>query len=274
MADIVAQQAAAASPQVYLWAGGMFDMMLAGLPIYFWIIFMGMLMLGGMIFWHWYTWNLCTAVAGYYDAIRKNTPLALKITKNMKMKLVPAKYADQIFEWEDPNEIEKWYLSSLTAVGQLGSVNTAILVDFHDWVENPLINESIKVSAEMWNRLYPDDQIHHFSKYALYREQGKIQAAVNKMNEEWNRLYPDEPKIPNDFIRVPSYFLVAMNEQETYLPKDNDASGTGGWMIHESYDYKTPDNEEKKNYGTYILAGCVTVGILILIFSWLTGQNM
>jgi hypothetical protein len=270
MADIIAEQAA---PQVYIWMGGLFDTMLAGFPLYFWMMFIGFILFVIMIAWNWYGWSLCAPVAGYYDSVRKNIPLAIKITKNMRMKLVTAKYADQIFEWEDPQEIERWKLTTLTSVGQLGSVNTAMLIDFHDWVENPMINESIKIAADLWNSLHPEDEIHHYSKYMEYYDNGNIAKAVNDMNSEWAKIHPEEPKPPVDYIRIPSYFYIHLNEQETYLPKDNDAAGTGGWMMHEANDYKTPENEEKKTYGTWILGGCVIIGVLILAFSYMIGKG-
>ena len=256
MADIVAQQAAATAPTYQLWMGGFFDMMLAGLPLYFWMLFLGCLIFGGMIFWNWYTWNQISAVSGHHRSVMKNIPEALKISKNRRMKLVPAVYADQIFEWEDPEEIEKWHLTSPLVVGQLGPVNTAILVDYHDWVDDPILNESIKQAAEAWNEKFPEDQIHHYTKYMAYRTAGKLQEAS-----------------PNG-IKIPAYFWVDWASQEQYMPKQRDAASFGGYLRREAAKLKSGDNEEKKNYGTYILAGCVTIGILILIFSWLTGQNM
>lgn len=275
MADIVAQEVGAqACPQVYLWAGGTFDLLLAGLPLYFWIIFLGALAFGGVLFWNWYVWNQITPVAGYWDALRRNIPQALKISKNMRMKLVPIKYADQIFEDEDPSEIEKWRLTSFESVGQLGSVNTSILCDIHGWTDNPIYNESIKIASEMWNRLHPEDQIHHFTKYAEYRENGKLKAAINKMNEIWHNENPNEPMPMEDVIRIPSYFYVSFTAQEQYMPRLEDPAAIGGWMIHESSDYKTPENEEKKNYGAWILGGSVALSIIMIIFAFLYSTAM
>lgn len=273
MADMVAQPVAQAAPQIYIWAGGLFDTMLVGFPLYFWMIFLGGVAFVLAMFWNWYVWNQITPVAGYWEALRKNIPQALKISKNMRMKLVPMKYADQIFEDEDPTEIEKWRLTVSDSVGQLGSVNTSILCDFHGWAENPIYNESIKIAAELWNNLYPEDQIHHFSKYSAYRENGKLKGAVNEMNKKWHERFPEEPKPPEDYIRIPSYFYVSFTAQEQYLPQLEDPAAIGGWMIHESADYKTPDNEEKKNYGTWILGGCVVIGIVILVLSFVAGSN-
>jgi hypothetical protein len=256
MADIVATPIAEPVQQCYYWAGGMFDSYLIGLPAYFWIIFLGVLMLGGVIFWNWYSWGLIAAVSGHHRSVMKNIPEALKISKNRSMKLVPANYADQIFEWENPEEIEKWHLTSPLVVGQLGPVNTAILVDYHDWVDDPILNESIKVVAEQWNEANPDDQIHDYSKYMKYRTDGKLKELS-----------------PNG-IKVPAFFWVDWAAQEQYLPTQRDAASFGGYLRREASKLKIGDNEEKKNYGTWILGGCVIIGILILVFCFVVGKGM
>jgi hypothetical protein len=277
MTELVAEAAGAAAPVgqgIQIWMGGAFDTMLAGLPVYFWIIFLGVIAFIGVVFLNWYKWDTIRSVSGHWDAIRKNIPEAIKITKNMRMKLVPAVYADQIFEWEDPNEIEKWHLTSPHSVGQLGPVNTAILVDYHDWVDNPIYNESIKVAAEIWNEANPMDQIHHYEKYALYRHQGKLQQTLDAVNLKWNKEHPDEPQIPKGMIQVPSYFWVDWSAQGQYLPDEEDAASNGGYLRREASRLKTGDNEEKKNYGSWILGGCVAIGIVIIVFSYLVGSNM
>lgn len=267
-------QAIAQQQGIQIWAGGTFDLMVAGFPVYFWIIFIGIILLIGIVFLDWYRWDTIKSVNGMYSAIRKNIPQALKITKNMRMKLVPAKYADQIFEWEDPKEIEKWQLTDPHSVGQLGPVNTAILIDYHDWVENPAINESIKILAEMWNAAYPEDQIHHYSKLMKYRIDGKLKELLKTANEKWNSEHPEEEPIPYDSIQVPAYFWVSLTEQEQYMPPQRDAASLGGYLLHEMKEYASSTEDEKKNYGTYILGACVIIGIVIVIFSYLVGSNM
>ena len=273
MADVVAQPAAQAAQPVYIWAGGIFDTMIVGFPLYFWIIFLGAIALIGILIFDWYRWDVIKAVSGHFDAARNATPEALKITKNMRMKLVPAVYADQIFEWEDPKEIEKWHLTAPHSVGQLGPVNTAILIDYHDWVDNPVYNESIKIAATIWNEKHPDDQIHHFSKYMAYRQNGKLKECTTEDNIQWNASHPDD-KIPIGSIRIPAYFWVDWASQEQYMPNQRDAASFGGYLRREAAKLKTGDNDEKKNYGTWILGGCVIVGICILIFSWITWKGM
>lgn len=252
MGDIIAEPIA---PQVYIWMGGFFDTLIGGLPLYFWMMFIGVVFFVIMMAYNWYCWSTVEAVSGHYDAARKNIPEAIKITKNRRMKLVPAVYADQIFEWENPEEIEKWHLTSPLVVGQLGRVNTSILVDYHDWVDDPIINESIKVAAEMWNEKHPDDQIHHFTKYMAYRTKGLLE----DMSPEG--------------IKVPAYFWVDWAAQEQYLPKQRDAASFGGYLRREAAKLKSGDNEEKKNYGTWILGGCVIIGVLILVFSFMVGKG-
>jgi hypothetical protein len=256
MTDIVAQEVAAASPQVYLWAGGVFDLLFAGLPIYFWIIFLGALAFGGVLFWNWYSWNLISAVGGHHTAVMKNIPEALKITKNRNMKLMPSVYADQIFEWEDPKEIEKWHLTSPLVVGQLGPVNTAILVDYHDWVDDPILNESIKVACEKWNEENTDDQIHHYSKYMAYRTNGKLQEVS-----------------PNG-VMVPAYFWVDWAAQEQYMPKQRDAASFGGFIRREAAKIKSGDNEKLSNSGAWVLGGSVALSIIMIIFAYLYSSSI
>ena len=256
MADVVAQPAAATAHAIIPWMGGMFDLYLAGLPVYFWMLFLGGLLLGGVIFWNWYSWNIIGAVAEHHKAVMKNIPEALKITKNRRMKLVPAVYADQIFEWENPEEIEKWHLTSPLVVGQLGPVNTAILVDYHDWVDDPIINESIKIAAETWNEKYPDDQIHHYSKYMQYRSAGKLQE-----------------ESPNG-VKVPAFFWVDWAAQEQYMPKQRDAASFGGYLRREASKLKIGDNEEKKNYGAWILGGSIGLSIIMIVFAYLMASKI
>lgn len=273
--DIGAPAAAAApaAQQIYVWAGGIFDTLIAGLPLYFWLMFMEGIFLFLVCGLGWYMWDQCRAVSGHWDAIRNGTPQALKITKNMRMKITPAVYSDQIFSWENPDEIEKWHLTAPHSVGQLGPVNTAILVDYHNWVENPMINESIKTLAEMWNEAYPDDQIHHYDKYMAYRDSGRLQAFMKSISSEWKKEHPDEEFVP-EAVPVKAYFWVNFSEQEQYLPKDEDAASFGGWLRREASKLKTGDNDKEASYGKWILGGCVAIGICILVFSWIAGKGL
>ena len=252
----VAMPAGAPAPVIQIWMGGLFDTIIGGFPIYFWLLLFAVVAVMLLVFVGMMVWGMMRAVTGHFDAVRNGIPEALKITKNMQMKLVPAHYADQIFEWENPDEIERWHLTAPHSVGQLGPVNTAILVDYHDWVDNPMINESIKVAAEKWNEVNPEDQIHHYDKFMEYRKNGKLKALM-----------------PNG-VEVPAYFWIDWSKQEQYLPEESDAASFGGWLRREAGKLKTGDNEEKKNYGTWILGGCVAIGALILIMSFIVGKSI
>jgi hypothetical protein len=154
-------------------------------------------------------------------------------------------------EPDDPLEADKWKQTLAQSIGQLGTVNTVIVCDWHDWIENPILNEAIVVCCEKWNEDHPDDKIFDYVKFAKYLHEGKIKDG-----------FPDG-------IKVQPYFIVDPVKIEQYMPKQRDAASFGGWLRREAAQLNRDASKVDKT-PFYILTGAgVVIFIISLIFAWM-----
>jgi hypothetical protein len=241
------------APQV-VYGGGFINGYLWGAPIDLWI---GSMMLAVfvpiIIYFMWRIWWVCPPVNGYFRADRKGEPLGIKFSKNMKLKMLPLKYAAQIFEPDEENiaETEKWKQNLAQSIGQLGVVNTAIICDWHDWVENPIINQAIMIAAEEWNKQNPTDRIYDYVTFSKKLYDGSI-----------NRCHPEG-------IKVPPYFIVDVVRVEQYMPKQRDAASFGGWLRREAAALNR-DQSKPNLMPFYVMTGAgVAIFLASLVFSYI-----
>jgi len=260
MADLGAVPAAGGQ---VVYGGGLFNGFIWGAPYDFWIMFIGgLFFLVIIIYLVWRLFFVMNPVGEYFDAERSRNSVALKFTKNMRLKLMNMKYAAQIMEPEDPADTDKWKQTLAQSIGQLGSVNTVILCDWHDWIENPILNEAIATFAEKWNTVHPEDKIFDFFRFADLLYTGKVK-------EFCRDYYRDENGAPIDGIPVKPFFIVDPVKIEQYMPKQRDAASFGGWLRREAA--MLNKNAEKPNLTPFlVMTGLgALIFIISLIFSYM-----
>lgn len=253
MVDVVAEPLgeAAAAP-VQMIGGGLFNGFIGGFPIDFWIIFFQAIIMGVIIVYLvWRLFFIMDPVGDYFGAERARHSLALKFTKAMKIKMLNMKYAAQIMEPEDPEDTDKWKQTLAQSIGQLGSVNTVIVCDWHDWIENPILNEAIVEACELWNESHPDDKILDYTKFAKYLYEGKIKDYFK------------------EGIKVKPYFIVDPVKIEQYMPKQRDAASFGGWLRREAQQLNKEANKTNMVPFLLLTGSGVVIFVISLIFAWM-----
>lgn len=262
MVDVVAEPIGEAAAEAVVYGGGLFNGFVLGFPIDFWIIFLETIILGVIIVYLvWRLFFIMYPVGDYYPAERSGHSLAIKFSKAMKLKMMSMKYAAQIMEPEDPEDTDKWKQTLAQSIGQLGSVNTVIVCDWHDWIENPILNEAIVECVELWNESHPDDKILEYTKFAKYLYEGKLKDYFV------NYIAPDGSK-PGG-IPVKPYFIVDPVKIEQYMPKQRDAASFGGWLRREAA-LLNKDAGKTNMVPFLLLTGSgVVIFIISLIFAWM-----
>lgn len=257
MPDVIAQPASSAAQVIY--SPPLINQVIFGFPGDLLLVYvMGLIMVAGFGYFIWRTYFADKPVLGYHKSYWDGTPLGLKYSRNMKLRMIPLKYAAQIMEPEDPDDQEKaelWKQSYSQNIGQLGSVNTSIICDWHDWVENPIINEAIVTMATLWNETYPDDPVYDYATFATKLYNGEFQNLLAEKKYEG--------------IRIKPYFVVSVTQVEQYMPKQRDAASFAGWLRREASILNK--NAEKPNMmpAYIILGGTIAICALMLIFTYL-----
>lgn len=200
-------------------------------------------------------------VGDYFTAERSRHSLAIKFSKSMKMKLMSMKYAAQIMESEDPEDTDKWKQTLAQSIGQLGSVNAVIVCDWHDWIENPILNEAIVTICEMWNEKYPDDKILEYTKFAKYLYDGKL--------KDFTKRLTDFDGNPLNGIPVKPFFIVDPVKIEQYMPKQRDAASFGGWLRREAQLMNKEAGKPNMLPFLLLTGSGVVIFIISLIFAWM-----
>lgn len=262
MADIGAVPGAVQGNANEVMGGGLFNGYIWGAPIDFWIMFFGaILFIVVIIYLVWRLFFVMDPVGEYFSAERSRHSVAIKFSKNMKLKMMNMKYAAQIMEPEDPIDTDKWKQTLAQSIGQLGSVNTVIVCDWHDWIENPILNEAILTIAEKWNEINIDDKILDYVQFADKLYSGKL--------KEFCKHFKDDNGQPLSGIPIKPYFIVDPVRIEQYMPKQRDAASFGGWLRREAA-LLNKDAGKVNPMPFYLLTGAgVMIFVISLIFAWM-----
>jgi hypothetical protein len=262
MADIGAVPEMVEPGTSVIYGGGLINGYAMGFPIDFWIIFGETIILGVVIVYLiWRLFFIMNPVGDYFTAERSGHSLAVKFSKAMKLKLLSMKYAAQIMEPEDPEDTDKWKQTLAQSIGQLGSVNTVIVCDWHDWIENPILNEAIVTATELWNESHPQDKILEYTKFAKYLYDGKLKEYFIDYTT------PDGEKAGG--IPVKPYFIVDPVKIEQYMPKQRDAASFGGWLRREAQLLNKDANKVNMVPFLLLTGSGVVIFIISLIFAWM-----
>lgn len=237
-----------------------------GFPIDFWIIFLETILLGVVIVYLvWRLFMVMEPVGDFFHADRSRHSLAIKFSKSMKLKMISMKYAAQIMESEDPEDTDKWKQTLAQSIGQLGGVNTVIVCDWHDWIENPILNEAIIQVCEMWNEKNPTDKILEYVKFADYLYKGKL--------KEFCKELTDFDGNPLNGIPIRPFFIVDPVKIEQYMPKQRDAASFGGWLRREAQLMNKDANKPNMLPFLLLTGSGVVIFALSLIFAYLNTKG-
>ena len=221
--------------------GGLFDNLIIGLPLYFWIIAIGFTAFVILCIFAVYTWWNLGPVWGWYTALRKNEAMALKRNKNRRAIMVPITTVAHIFH--DEENPEMWHQTSLESAQYLGGVPMVDVCDWHDWIDDEIINQAIVESAEQWNAAHPEDKVYDYFTY-----QTKL------TNGDFNAYFKGE-------VKVPAFFKVELSKVERYMPKERSASTFGGFITY--YANKMASQTAKSVWGLLLPIGAICGMVLI-----------
>ncbi|MCJ7696895.1 MAG: hypothetical protein MUO73_00990 [Thermoplasmata archaeon] len=261
MADIFATFAGGGAPaavpqplQLAIIFGGFFDQAIFGVPLWFWMaITFGVAFGIFFVYAMWVYWTI-GPVWGYWEAYKTKQPMALKRNKNRKMRMMALKYAARIFNDEETDEM--WSVTSLDAAQQLGSVNCVDVVDWHDWVDDVVKNEAIRVAAGAWNDEVKKENANKSSDAKDLLEYIYDYTTFQKhlSNGDLKRLLPDG-------VKLDAFFIVDWTKIEQYMPKERAAASYGG-LVRSAVNDRL-GSTEKKAWGAVLPVGLMCTMILI-----------
>jgi hypothetical protein len=229
MVDITASSSAAASvPQnIPMYFGGFFDMPVAGLPIYFWIIALGATAFVLYLVYTVWVYSNLGPVWGWYVSSRKREPMALKQNKNRKARMVPISSVAHIFH--DDENPEMWHQTSLESAQMLGDVPMVHVCDWHDWVDDEVINQAIVTSAEAWNK-----HCKEVGKETVTDENNVVSSNLifDYVTYQKHLKNGDLKDFLPKGVEVDAFFIVDFSKVERYMANDRSASTFGGFITY------------------------------------------
>lgn len=254
MVDITAASSASAAlapQQIPMSFGGIFDMLVIGLPLYFWIMFVLAAVLIVVVVYAVYVWYNLGPVWGWWVANRKNTPMALKQNKNRRAKMVPMDSVAHIFH--DAENPEMWHQTSTESAQYLGGVPMVHVVDWHDWVDDEVMNEAIVVAAEGWNK--------HCEETGETEKDEKSNLIYDYVSFQKHLANGDLKRFFKDGVPIPAFFFTDLTDVEQYMPKDRSASTFGGFLTY--YSGKFAADAAKSIWGLVLPIAAICGMVLI-----------
>jgi len=234
--------------------GGFFDQAIFGVPLWFWMaITFGIAFGIFFVYAMWVYWTI-GPVWGYWEAYKTKQPMALKRNKNRKMRMMALKYVARIFTDEETDEM--WSVTSLDAAQQLGSVNCVDVVDWHDWIDDVVKNEAIRIGATAWN-----DHVQIENKGKSLDSKDLLEP-IHDYTTFQKHLYNGDLKLlMPEGIELPSFFIVDWTKIEQYMPKERAAASYGG-LVRSAVNDRLGASE-KKAWGMVLPVGLMCTMILI-----------
>jgi hypothetical protein len=256
MVDVTASASAAtaSAPQgIPMSFGGIFDNLVIGLPLYFWIIFaLAAVFIVFAVYVFYVYWNL-GPVWGWWVASRKRTPMALKRNKNRRAVMVPMDSVAHIYH--DEEHPEMWHQTSTESAQYIGDVPCVDVCDWHDWVDDPIMNQAICEMAEKWNE-------NCKTTGQLQTESGESNLIFDYIsfqkhlgNGDLKTFYTDGQ------VPIPAFFYVDLSKVERYLPKERSASTFGGFITY--YSNKLVSDNSKNVWGLLLPIAAICGMVLI-----------
>jgi hypothetical protein len=226
----------------------LYEPIVAGLPFYIVLLmFMGAaLVLGFLIFWT-EVFVPLKPVWGFRSASKNNVPMTIVTGMNHKIWFEATEYIAGIFK--SLNLPLMWILTSTTAAGQMGKVNTTFVGDDWNIVHDQDIDYAIVYAIDKWNEKHPAPTDPNIETEFIYDW-----ASFEKhlMNGELDKLFPEG-------IKLPPFRVVDTHEIRRYLPKWT-AAHHAGYINQEVAKRETKDKDEGKR----LLMFSIGAGVLVI----------
>jgi hypothetical protein len=260
MADLNAVPSVPGNQQIQIYFGGMFDQTQMGAPIYFWIIFtLGMILILFGIFVVYHRYFILNKIWGFVECYKSGKPLALIRTRYRKAYLKPLKYVAQLFiDEEGP---DKWFAPALETSQSISGVNLIDCVDYFDWLQDPILNQTIQEIVFAWNEDHEDehDKIHDPITFQKLLGDGKLKD------------YFDTTEVATyskGMVKVPAFFVVDISKVEQYLPRTRSSAMFGGYTQWLADNVNTAG---KPDWKTWVLpiAMLMTAEIIVAIIAYM-----
>jgi hypothetical protein len=222
---------------------GLFNTLVAGIPIWLWLtLFIVLILLFSNAYWWFMFWSPLKPLHGLWYANWGRYDAAMISDINLNLRLVSEKYAKLIFN-ESVKEAKEGEIDwkEITS-GQIGIVGTDIIIDIGKWTNiNSEDRYIIQESADKWNIDNPNDQIHSFYKFMKYIEDGKIIVDI-------------KTKETVDWIRIESAF-----------PKTRKTAAYAGYVRQLAEKMDKEEGSKFDSYAIYILIGSIAISALLII---------
>ena len=227
MSDVMATPAGAGQ-QIQIYFGGMFDAVVLGAPVYFWIIFMlGMMVVCGGLLVVYYRMFILDKVWAFVDCYKSHKPLALVRTRTRQAYFKSLSYVAQIFC--DDESPDKWFAPALETSSSIHGVSLVDCVDYYDWLQDPILNQTIWEIVTAYNekQVNDSDKIYDPIKFQELLGSGKLADFFDGVETKVYR---------KGSVKVPAFFVVDIGKVEQYLPRTRSSAMFGGytqWLAEE-----------------------------------------
>ena len=251
MSDVVASSAPEAGQQIQIYFGGMFDVAVMGAPVYFWIIFaLGMALICGGLLVVYYRFFILDKIWAFVECYKGHKPLALIRTRTRQAYFKSLSYIAQIFCDEDSPE--KWFAPALETSQSISGVSLVDCVDYYDWLQDPILNQTIWeiVSAYNEKQTNDNDKIYDPVKFQELLGSGKLADFFDGVEVKVYR---------KGSVKVPAFFIVDIWKVEQYLPRTRSSAMFGGYTQWLAEQVGTKDNVDWKSWVLPVAALCTLI---------------
>lgn len=230
----------------------LYEPIIAGLPFYLWlIIFEGMALVLGLITFWTEVYVPMKPVWGFRAASKSNNPMTIITGMNHKIWFETTEYVAGIYRSLELPLM--WILTSKTAAGQMGRVNTIFVGDDWNIVHDQDIDYAIVYAVRKWNETYPEQFIKDWETFEPHL-----------MNGDLDGLFPEG-------IKLPPFRIVDTNEIQRYLPKWA-AAHHAGYINQEVAKRENKDKDiDKKGFYLLIFGGLMVVALCAIGYMILKG---
>ena len=222
---------------------GALNILILGIPGWVWVFLMIALMLiFSNAYWYFLFWSPLKSLHGLWKATWGKTDAALVSDMDNNMKLVSEAQAKLIFD-EDIKSAKRdevdW--QDITS-GQMGVIGTDIIMDLGKWsTPNSEERYAIQTVTDEWNLGHPDDQIHSFSKFMRYTENGFIE------------------------VDIPTFVLIPWIRIESAFPMNRNKSSYAGYIRQLAEKLDKEDRAKFNDMALVVVIGAVIVSVLMVV---------
>jgi hypothetical protein len=223
----------------------LYEPIIMGNPFYVWLLMFGGMAVGlGLIAFYTEIYVKMKPVWGYRAAASGNIPITIVTGMNHKIWMETTEYIAGIFKSLDLPLM--WILTSTTAAGQMGRVNTTFAGDDWNIIHDQDIDYAIVYAARKWNEGKNQEAPEYIKDWGTFE--------THLMNGDLDKMFPDG-------IKLPPFRIVDTHEIRRYLPKWT-ASHHAGYINQEVAKRENKDKtDDKKGFYLLILGGLIIVAL-------------